>query len=239
MTWQQHVLPHSQVRQLGPALWYVTGSLPKGSMPRTMVVHRLSGGESGRARLLIHSAVALNDAGMNQLEALGTPSVMIVPNRFHRLDAAVWKERYPELQVLCPEAAAPQVKARVPVDGSCEASLPGYEIVCHATPGIRAGELCYEMACGDGTKALVVTDVLFNLPDLPGLDGKIFKWLGSTGFFGITRIGRLMMMNDRQAFKQWLLDLSRRTDIAHVVVGHGDPLSGNVAEKLKAAAGRL
>lgn len=52
--------------------------------------------------LLIHSPIALNESEMNKLETLGTPSILIVPNRIHRLDAAVYKQRYPQIRIVCP-----------------------------------------------------------------------------------------------------------------------------------------
>lgn len=239
MTWHQHVHPHGPITRLAPDVWVVNGSLPKGPLPRTMVVHKLPAEASAKPSLLIHSAVALNEDGMKKLEMLGEPRVLIVPNRFHRMDAAVFKERYPALKVLCPAAATAKVEEKVAVDGSCEEYLPKLGVTCHSPPGIKPGELCYELNSGDGKKVLVCTDILFNLPHLPGLAGAMLKWLGSTGFFGITRLGRLMLMNDRAAFRNWLLDLSKRGDISHICVGHGEVIGSGVAEKLKAAASRL
>lgn len=238
-TWNDHVFPHGPLTQIAPKLWVVQGRLPRGPLPRTMIVHLLSG-PGGRPRLLIHSAVALDADGMKQLEALGEPAVMIVPNRFHRLDAAVFKHRYPHLKVLCPDAARKFVEQKVAVDGSCEAELPAWGVTCHRPPGIRDGELCYELDVGDGrSKALVVTDVLFNLPHLPGFSGWLLRLLGSSGFFGITRIGKFLLLENREAFRNWLHALSRRGDLQHICVGHGDVVSANIAAKLHEAARRV
>ena len=48
-------------------------------------------------------------AGMEQLEEIGTPTVLVVPNAYHRSDAALYKQRFPELEVLCPAAALEKV----------------------------------------------------------------------------------------------------------------------------------
>ena len=104
-TWHEHVLPHGDLVEVQPNLWQVTGRLPRGNLSRNMVVFKLptTGG------LLIHSGIALDEARIKKLEALGPPEVLIVPNRMHRLDAAVYKERYPKIRVVCPAAARQHV----------------------------------------------------------------------------------------------------------------------------------
>ena len=74
------VLPHSSLKPLKANLWMVTGSLKGRHMPRNMVVYKMKDGG-----LLIHSAIALDEAGFKALEALGEPTVLIVPNGFHPL----------------------------------------------------------------------------------------------------------------------------------------------------------
>ena len=69
MSWSEHVLPHGELTSLAEGLWQVTGSLKNQPLPRNMVVWRMPDGG-----LLLHSVVALDDAGMHALEALGTPS---------------------------------------------------------------------------------------------------------------------------------------------------------------------
>ncbi|NJL78518.1 MAG: hypothetical protein HC917_06090, partial [Richelia sp. SM2_1_7] len=123
--WQSHVLPHGAIEELAPNLWHVTGTLPSSVMvPREMVLYKL-----GDASLLIHSAIALNESEMANLESLGTPKILVVPNRIHRLDAGVYKKRYPKLIVVCPAAAKPYVEQTVAVDGIAEEILPTYGIV--------------------------------------------------------------------------------------------------------------
>ena len=232
--WNAHILPHSDLVEIQRNLWQVTGRLPRGNVPRNMVVYRLlqSGG------LLIHSAIALDDERIKKLEALGNPEILIVPNRMHRLDAAVYKERYPKIRVLCPTAAREHVAKIVAVDGTCEDILPTYGIQVHVPRGIRPGELCYELPVADGG-VLVFTDLLFNLDHQHGLDGFIFRAIGSTGFFGITRIGRLLMLQDRTAFREWLQLMARRTDLKAICVAHGAAITSAIANELTAAAERL
>jgi hypothetical protein len=209
-----------------------------------MVIYRLAD-----ASLIIHSAIALNESGMVKLESLGTPKILIVPNRIHRLDAGVYKQRYPQLQVVCPAAAKPYVEQVVAVDGIAEEVLPPYGIICHEPQGIRPQELVYELSLPTG-KALIFTDILFNLnksylqQHLPTKEFLI-QWIGtstigSSGFFGITGLGRQFFMKDRNAYRQWLEALADRiSDLQVISVAHGSPINTDCNRRLREAAARL
>src|SRR6185436_2856825 len=86
--------PHDDLEQLAANLWTVRGSLPF-PLKRQMIIYRLADGT-----LLLHSVIAMNDEGMAKLDALGRPSVMIVPHIGHRMDAPFYKARYPQVRVL-------------------------------------------------------------------------------------------------------------------------------------------
>jgi hypothetical protein len=243
--WQSHVLPHGAIEELAPNLWHVTGTLPSSVIvPREMVVYRFAD-----SSLLIHSAIALNQQGMAELESLGTPRILIVPNRIHRLDAGVYKQRYPKLVVVCPATAKPYVEQVVAVDGIAEEVLPAYGIICHIPDGIREQELVYELPLATG-KALVFTDILFNLnkqylqQHLPTAEF-LLQWLGasligSSGFFGITGLGKRFFLTDRHAYRQWLEALADAiTDLQVISVAHGSPIVTDCNSRLREAAARL
>jgi hypothetical protein len=88
-----HVLPHGPLERLAENLWWVQGSLRGMSLKRVMTVARRTDGE-----LVIHSAIAMTEDAMRELEALGEPAFLVVPNRGHRLDAPAYKRRYPSLR---------------------------------------------------------------------------------------------------------------------------------------------
>lgn len=243
--WQSHVLPHGEIEELAANLWHVTGTLPSSTMvPREMVLYKLAD-----SSLLIHSAIALNEPGMTRLESLGAPKILVVPNRIHRLDVGIYKQRYPQLIVVCPAAAKPYVEQAVVVDGIVEEILPTYGIICHEPAGIRPQEFVYELPLPNG-KALVFTDILFNLNKsylqnhLPTGEF-LLQWLGasaigSSGFFGITGLGRRFFMKDRNAYRQWLEALADRIpDLQVISVAHGSPIVAHCNQRLREAAARL
>jgi len=107
------VLDHGEIEPLAENLWRVEGALPNMALRRCMVVARTTTGN-----LALHSAIAMDEVHMARLEALGTPTWLVVPNGWHRLDAPRYKARYPDLKVVCPKASAKMVAKKVPVDGT-------------------------------------------------------------------------------------------------------------------------
>ena len=97
------IFPHSSLEQVAPGLWRVVGTLPF-PLKRNMFVYRL-----GDGTLLLYSVVALDEAGLAALDALGRPSVMVVPHPFHIMDVPFYKARYPDLHVV----GQPDAQARL------------------------------------------------------------------------------------------------------------------------------
>src|SRR5690348_2847946 len=110
-TWK--VLPHGKLVKIDDSIMSVTGELqmPLMKLPRRMTIVRLKD-----ARLIVFSAIALDEGQMAALEAFGRPAWLIVPSDKHRLDAKIWKERYPAMQVVAAEGARAAVAKVVPVD---------------------------------------------------------------------------------------------------------------------------
>ena len=77
-TWQ--VFPHRPIEKLSPNLWRVEGDIPGAKGSRVMTLARLRDGS-----LLVHNAIALEEPLMAEVEAFGNPSILVVPNGFHRL----------------------------------------------------------------------------------------------------------------------------------------------------------
>ena len=107
------VLPHGKLTRVDDNLLSVVGQLemPLGEYPRRMTVVHLNDG-----RLVIYSAISLNEDEMAALESFGEPAYLIVPNELHRLDAKTWKERYPHIVVVAPSGVREKVSEVVTVE---------------------------------------------------------------------------------------------------------------------------
>lgn len=235
------ILPHGPFRQLAENLWHIEGQLQlPGGMPftRCMAVVKLADG-----RLLIHNGVALQQQQMLELESWGEPAFLIVPSRFHRMDAAWFKQRYPQIQILCPAGARNEVSAKVKVDGSyadwvtLAGEATGVQLQHLAGCGDIEGVALVESADG---YTLICNDLIFNLPQrLPGWRGWLFHISGlmSAG----PRLSRLMkwfFIKDNTELKQQFLEWSHYP-LQRLIVAHGDVLTQEVAPLLQRLAAEL
>jgi len=130
------VLPHGKLTEIEPDLLTVVGELhmPLADLPRRMTVVRLTG-----RRLVFFSAIALDEDEMAALAAYGEPAFLIVPNDHHRLDAKIWKQRFPALQVVAPEGARDKVAEAVAVD-SVRPDFDDRNVLFVTVPGTRGHE---------------------------------------------------------------------------------------------------
>lgn len=230
------VLAHEPIEKLAENLWFVRGAIPGMSLRRTMVVARLQDGG-----LVIHNGIALEEPAQAELEAWGTPKILVVPCGIHRLDAHAYKERYPGLRVICPSGARPKVEEVVPVEGSYE------------DPGVTDDSVRFEMLAGvggqegamlvrssDGT-TVVVNDAMFNMDRPKDLLGNVITAiLGSAPGPRISRLAKLALVKDKKALRGELERFAAIPDLVRVIVAHEKVASGPAArEALLAAAGYL
>lgn len=235
MNWSEHVFPHGEIKSVKPGLYQVQGSLGRSPLPRNMVVAILPSGG-----LWIHSAIALDPPGMAALEQLGTPEILVVPNALHRADAGVYKQRFPELRVLCPRAAISAVSTVVSVDAPCEEGMEGTGITVHDVPGIGGAEVVFEVPVGDEQHTLVMNDLLFNLPHQSGPSGWVLRYItASTGGLKCTRVGRWILRWDLPQMADFLRERSEAPGLVALTVAHGDAVVDDVAGKLRSTADSL
>ena len=232
MGWEPH--PHGAIEKHADNLWSVQGTLPPSPLPRRMVVVRLQDG-----RLVIHSGVALDDEHMAELEAWGRPAILVVPNRFHRHDAAAFKVRYPQLRVLCPSVARDAVAQVVAVDGSVDELNSESTLVVFTLPSCKAGEVALIVRHADASASAVLTDAVFNLPHLPGFGGLVMKLIGSTGGPRVTKLGKMLMVDDNAGFAAGLRELAMVSGLRRLLPAHGEVIEGDVAARLRDIADRL
>lgn len=212
---QWRVLPHGPIQKLTENLWWVQGSLPGMSLKRVMTVVRKGNGE-----LVIHSAIALEESAMRELEAWGTPSYLIIPNRGHRLDAPAYKSRYPALKVFTPRGGIKSVEEKLPVDGGYEQFPSDDEVRLEMLHGVQDGEGVMFVRSGDGL-SVVLNDSMFNMDPKNDLLGRLFTTLaGSAPGPRVSRLAKLLFVKDQGALRQDLLRFAALPDVQRVIVAH-------------------
>jgi len=228
------VLPHDPLEELTENLWRVEGSMSGMPVRRCMIVLRLRDG-----RLVIHNPIALEEAEMKRIEAWGTPSILVVPNGWHRIDARPFKARYPSLRVVCPEKARAKVEQVVPVDGTFDSFDPASdEVVFRHLPGVKHEEGVMEARSRDGL-SLVFNDLIHNNPPFSGLQGLFFGLMTGKDPPRHHRAVGAMIIHQKKALRDELLRLADTPDLRRVLVAHGAPILSGAAEALRHVAAAL
>lgn len=231
-TWT--VLPHGPLTEIDDGILTVTGDIPMplGNFPRRMTAVRLA-----RQRTAIWSAIALPEPQMARIEALGTPAFLIVPNPAHRLDAKIWKARYPKLKVVAPPGARKQVEEVVPVDDS-EGDLGDAKVGFVVVAGTRERESALLVRRDSGT-TLLANDIIGNVRHPHGLGAKIMARLFGFGVHGprIPRPARGQF--EPMALAAQLREWAALPDLKRIIVSHGDVIGQNPASVLTRIADGL
>jgi hypothetical protein len=230
------VLPHEPIEEIDDGLLTVAGDIPMplGNFPRRMTVIGLGGN-----RTAIWSAIALDAAEMARIGDLGMPNFLIIPNRMHRLDAKIWKARYPEIKVLVPPGARSAVEEVVPVDATNDI-IGDRDVALVIAAGTRDGEFALTVNRPSGT-TLIVNDLIGHIRHPHGLGAQIMARLMGFGVAGprVPRVVKRMMIEDRPALARQFRDWAAIPDLRRVIVSHGDPIEDRPAAALNAVADSL
>lgn len=221
------VYDHGPLEQLSESVWRVQASLPRGAMKRQMIIARNDDGD-----LLIHNGVAMQEEARVELEALGNLRWLVIPNAFHRLDAARFKARYPSLTVVAPEGA----KHKMPIDVDLNYErFDGGSISAEPIAGTKRREGVFSVRGADGS-TLVFNDIIFNQPHLPGVWGGMMKLLGSTGGPRLTGLAKMFFVNDKRALAEQLRRLADTPDLLRAIPAHINPIEEDVSGTLRTIA---
>jgi len=229
------VLPHDRLTAIEDSILTVEGELKMavGRMHRRMTVVRLHD-----KRLIIYSAVALDEDEMQTIEKFGDPTFLIVPNDHHRLDARIWKDRYPKMKVITPEGAHEKVAKVVPVDSTgAEFDDPNVELV--VVPGTRAHEVALEVNHPGGT-TLIVNDIIGNIRDARGFGGWLLRMMGFAGDEPhVPGPVKRAMVEDKNALASQLRKWANLPSLKRIVVSHGEIIDRDPRGTLIALAAKL
>jgi hypothetical protein len=232
---QWKVLPHGKLSEIDVNILTVTGDIrmPMMSLPRRMTVIRLNG-----SRLIVFSAIALNEDEMTTLEAYGRPAYLIVPSDKHRLDAKPWKNRYPAMQVVAPEGARAKVEEVVPVD-TVAPRFDDPNVQFAAVPGTRGHEGALVVRTPNGT-TLVLNDLVGNIRNEPGSRSWLLQLAGFAGKEAqIPRVVKMVMIKDAKALRAQLMQWAEIESLKRILVSHGSPIDENPRQTLRDLAGSL
>jgi len=231
------VMPHGPLVEVEDGILTVAGEIvmPLGRFPRRMSVVALTGG-----RTAIFSAIALDEPEMARIEAMGRPAILIVPGDAHRMDAKIWKQRYPELRVMAPPGARERVAEVVPVDATTSDILDDLAVRWTIVPGTGGHEGALTVRRPRGL-TLICNDVIGNVAHPHGLGAKL---MGRLMGFGVSepqvpRIIKHRVIDDPEALAGQFRAWAAEPDLARIIVSHGDVIEDDPREVLLALAAKL
>lgn len=232
---QWTVLPHGKLSEIDENILTVVGQLhmPLADLPRRMTIARLKD-----ARLVVFSAISLDEDEMASLEEYGRPAFLIVPSDIHRLDAKTWKDRYPAMQVVTPEGSRAKVEEVVPVD-SVTPKFDDPNVIFITVPGTRRREAALLIHTHTGT-TLVLNDLVGNIRGEAGFGGWLLRIAGFAGDEAqIPRVVKMAMVEDKNALRAQLLQWADIPSLQRILVSHGSVIGEDPRQTLRELAASL
>jgi hypothetical protein len=212
------LFPHGPIHFVDDGLFVVEGRWKRSPFERRMTIFLLASGE-----VAVHSAIAMDDAGMAALEEIGRPAWVLVPNVMHFSDASWYGERYPSARVLVPGTARGKLFEKIRrIDGSLDEDWPPAlqgELAIVPLEGVRNAEVAFVHA---PSRTLVLTDAVFHYHDrdLPILARMFMRLNRAYGRFGPSRIFTSFVVSNPDAFRGSIEALLEQ-DFDRVIMSHG------------------
>jgi len=229
------VASHRPLERLADGLWQVEADLALLPIGRRMTIARLADGD-----LVVHNPVAVDDATLAAIHALGRVRWVIVPSGHHGMDADAFAARHRDVTVLAPERSIERVRAKCRVDGPLDELPDDPSLRWDSLPGVPAEAVLVHTE-PSGEVSLIFNDAFMNLPDrLPGWRGAIVRMIGSTGGPKVTRTARFFIIGEGREYAAHLRTLADTPRLTRVIPGHGDVIrdaAASVAGLRKAADG--
>ena len=231
--WKAH--GNNPIEKLSPRLWRVEAGLP-GSMPlrRVMAIAKRTDGG-----LVIHNGIVVDEPSIKQIEAWGPIAQIVEPNGWHRLDAKVFHDRYPDAKIIAPAGARKKVEEVVPVHATYADVAPDSAVRHEYLDGFKEAEGIMVVKDEDGT-TLIFTDAVFNMPHLHGTKGFVLKHItGSSGGPKVANLVRWFVIKDKKAYRAHLERLAAIPDLRRIVMSHHEVISTEPAAALRKIATTL
>ncbi|MGN6210426.1 hypothetical protein [Asticcacaulis sp.] len=225
------VMPHGRLTRVDDGIWTVTGELhmPLTPLERRMTVVRLKSGG-----MVIYSAIALDEPQMEELEESGRPAYLVIPGDRHRIDARIWKKRYPDLKVIAPAGAEKAAEEATEINAT-EVDFGDEDVRFVTVKGMSGHEAALIVRRSGGT-TLIVNDVIGNMPQDSGF---VLRLTGFAGHEPHIPVPVKMGLKDKDDLRSQLLAWATEPDLRRIIMSHGDPIESDVSAQLRALADTL
>lgn len=225
------------LRQLAPGLWTAEGQadaeIPKffqkyDFSTRMTVIALADGG------LFVHSPVRLSDSLRAELDEIGTVRAIVAPNKAHHLFVGGYVAAYPEARLYGALGLPNKRKDLVFFGLLGDEPRPEWKGEIEQRM-VRGAPMLNEVVFfHPATRTLVLTDLIFNVPEGSNWGVPIVcKLMGAAGHFGPHRFIRWAIRNKIAARKS--LGFIMRWDFDRIILAHGDIVDTGGKEMLRDA----
>src|SRR5262249_6414774 len=224
------VLARGPLRSLDDNLWCIDDDVPGVRvLTRRMIIARCTDG-----KLVFFNAIPVGDETLAAVRALGTPAHLIIPNRFHTIDAAAFRDKL-GLKAYGPPKSIDEVCRNL--DVAPYADLPADAAIgIHTVDGFKTGEAVLVVKTGPRA-SVVVSDLLTNVRHGSGFAGFFFKLLGFTGDAPkLPKPVKMRVLSDAAAVRALLDKLADTPGLARVIPTHGEIIAKAPAAALREIA---
>jgi hypothetical protein len=215
--------------QRAATVWTVDDAIP--GIPgadRRMSIFRYADGS-----LLFYNAIPVPEETLNAIRALGRPAYLVVPNRYHALDAAPFAERL-GLAAFASPATLNALSSRF----SCRpvnTLPPDPGLQWFTVEGFKTREVVLLV---HGT--LLVGDLVTNVPHVATLRGLLMRLIGFTGPAPkLPGPVRKRVGEDMTKVRALLDQLAQLDGVSRLIPSHGPVVETNVREALQNVARTL
>jgi|GEM_PF-339782 len=225
-----NVAPHGLLTRVTENLYTVNarGRLPFGEATSRMTVVRLEGG-----RVLVHGPMALREEEMDKLVCLGRPAFLVVLTAAHQASALAWQERYPDIAVIASPRLAHELDARLNLRHH-HTDLGDSRVSVEVVAGTGESELALVVESNHG-KALVLNELVFNLPRARGLRGMLMPWLGYGPGVTMPKFVSMKLVRDKALVGVQLGAWAQLGGLKYLVMSHGEVIENPRAVLLQLA----
>ena len=191
----------------------------------------------GSGGLALHSPVKIDESLRAEVDALGPVEALIAPSLFHHLFVQPWSDAYPDARRWIPaglETKRPELAGSETLDTAGPEVLDG-ALRRWRVEGVPSMQEDVFFHAASGT--LILTDLLFYLPEARGLTGLYARMAGLRDGPGCSPLYR-SMIRDKAAFRASLQPL-RALDVQALSMCHHRVVHEDARAKLRAALDAL
>lgn len=153
---------------------------------------------------------------------------LVMPNSFHYLGVAAWRQRYPNAQLFASKKAIKRLSQKGVLGISeLQRGIPNMagRAFWAIPPGHRGGDAWLCMPAGDAW-LWVTCDSFLHYPRLSNQPVARFiqRMMGAAPGLKLSRVIKYLLMTDRRAFKAWCTKFIANHPPVVLLPSHGEPL---------------